>query len=260
MSIQRCHFPLAGGHRSRLISGKKSASAPARMVAPGNLGSGRSGQPAPAAANPRLQRRRRLRARDLGQVRQPLRDRSRVVVHHVVQARRAAADRRDRRGRRVGDLDERPDPGPAADHRHLPLPHHVHQEIRGARPVQAAVAQHDALRRRQRHGLVHVRDRRRSLHRRPDRPQVGRVCLGLQRTAGTLVRRGARIALRDDRAGARPRRGRQQVIGAPRPQLVGDRERLVGMAQAPHARQRGHLVHDHPRRRGPHRRDHRLAI
>src|SRR6266496_6504809 len=64
---------------------------------------------------------RRLRARDLGQVRQPLRDRRRVVVHHVVDARRAMADRRDRRRGGVGDLDERPDSGPAADHRQLPV-------------------------------------------------------------------------------------------------------------------------------------------
>ena len=82
----------------------------------------------------------------------------------------------------------------------------------------------------------------------------------LQRTAGRLVRPGARVALRDDPAGARPRRGRQQVVGAPGPELVGGGERLVGLAEAPHARQRGHLVHDHLRRGGQHRRDHRLAI
>src|SRR5215203_480282 len=36
---------------------------------------------------------RRLRARDLGQVRQPVRDRRRVAVHDVVDARRAMVDR-----------------------------------------------------------------------------------------------------------------------------------------------------------------------
>src|SRR5215472_1416183 len=61
------------------------------------------------------QAQRRLRARDLGQVRQPLRDQGRVVVHDVVETGRTMADRRDRRRRGVGDLDERPDPGPAAD-------------------------------------------------------------------------------------------------------------------------------------------------
>jgi hypothetical protein len=66
--------------------------------------------------------------------------------------------------------------------------------------------------------------------------------------------------LRDDPAGARLRRGRQQVVGTPGPQFVRAREHLVGVAEAPQVRQRGHLVHDHLRRRGPHRRDHRLAI
>ena len=98
------------------------------------------------------------------------------------------------------------------------------------------------------------------LHSRPDGPPVERIFLGLQRTAGTLVRPGARVALRDDPAGARPRRGRQQVVGAPGPELVRGGELLVGIAEVPHARQRGHLVHDHLRRGGPHRRDHRLAI
>src|SRR6266516_5550912 len=62
---------------------------------------------------------RRLRARDLGKVRQPLRDRGGVVVHDVVDAGLTAPDRRERRGRSVGDLDERPDPGPATDHWNL---------------------------------------------------------------------------------------------------------------------------------------------
>jgi hypothetical protein len=66
--------------------------------------------------------------------------------------------------------------------------------------------------------------------------------------------------LRDDPAGAHLRRGRQQVVGAPGPQVVGGGEPLVGLAEAAHARQRGHLVHDHLRPGGPHRRDHRLAI
>src|ERR1035438_5551546 len=89
---------------------------------------------------------RRLRAQYLRQVGQPLGDRRRVTVHHVVYARRAAADRGERRGRGVSDLDERPDPCPAADHRHLPLPHRLHQEVPGARPVEPAIAQHEAPR------------------------------------------------------------------------------------------------------------------
>jgi hypothetical protein len=44
------------------------------------------------------------------------------------------------------------------------------------------------------------------------------------------------------------------------PQFVGGGEPLVDLAQAPQVRQRGHLVHDHLRPSGPHRRDHRLAI
>ena len=47
--------------------------------------------------------------------------------------------------------------------------------------------------------------------------------------------------------GARSRRGRQQVVGAPGPQLVRGDELLVRIAEAPPARQRGHLVHDHLR-------------
>jgi hypothetical protein len=58
------------------------------------------------------------------------------------------------------------------------------------------------------------------------------------------------------------RRGRQQVVGAPGPQFDGGGAHLVGIADVPgpHVRQRGHLVHDHLRPGGPHRRDHRLAI
>jgi hypothetical protein len=66
--------------------------------------------------------------------------------------------------------------------------------------------------------------------------------------------------LRDDPPGARPRGGCQQVVGAPGPQFVGGGEHFVGLAEAPQARQRGHLVDDHLRCGGPHRRDHRLAI
>jgi hypothetical protein len=66
--------------------------------------------------------------------------------------------------------------------------------------------------------------------------------------------------LRDDPAGARPLGGGQQVIGAPGPQLVRDGEQLVGIAETSHAHQSGHLVHDHLRPGGTHRRDHRLAI
>jgi hypothetical protein len=66
--------------------------------------------------------------------------------------------------------------------------------------------------------------------------------------------------LRDDPPCARLGRGRQQVAGAPGPQLVRDRESLGGLAEAPDGRQRGHLVHDHLRPGGPHRRDHRHAI
>src|SRR5215203_5355173 len=49
--------------------------------------------PGEQPAEPGGQAQRRLRARDLGQVRQPLRDRRRVAVHDVVDARRAAVDR-----------------------------------------------------------------------------------------------------------------------------------------------------------------------
>src|SRR5262249_60655632 len=45
------------------------------------------------------QAQRRLGARDLGQVRQPVDDRSRVVVHDVVDAGRAVVDRGERRRR-----------------------------------------------------------------------------------------------------------------------------------------------------------------
>ena len=65
----------------------------------------------------------------------------------------------------IGDLDELPDPGAAADHRHLPLAQHIQQEIRGARAVEAAVTQHDALRRPGRHGLLHMPHGRKRLRR-----------------------------------------------------------------------------------------------
>src|ERR1019366_1818727 len=67
--------------------------------------------------------RRRLPAQSLRQVGQPLGDRRRVTVHHVVYARRAAADRGERRGRGVSDLDERPDPSPPPGHRPPPPSH-----------------------------------------------------------------------------------------------------------------------------------------
>jgi hypothetical protein len=52
----------------------------------------------------------------------------------------------------------------------------------------------------------------------------------------------------------------QQVVGALGAQLVGDRELGVEAAEIPQAGQRGHLVHDHVRLRGPDRRDHRLTV
>jgi hypothetical protein len=68
------------------------------------------------------------------------------------------------------------------------------------------------------------------------------------------------VALRDDPAGAHLGGGRQQVVGAPGPELVRGGEEFVGIAEAPHARQRGHLVHDHLRCGGPYRRDHRRPV
>src|SRR5579875_2799412 len=103
--------------------------------------------PGEQTSSPGRHPQRRLRAQDAGQVRQPLGDRRRVVIHDVVDPGRAAADCGDRCGRGIGDLNERPDPGPAADDRYLPLAYRLHQEVPGARPVEAAVAQHDPLRR-----------------------------------------------------------------------------------------------------------------
>jgi hypothetical protein len=145
-----------------------------------------------------------------------------------------------------------------ADHRHLVLPHHVQQKLRGARPVEATVAQHDSLRRLDRHGFLHVPHRRDRPRGRPNGPGVERIGFGLHRAAGTPVH--ALGALRDDPAGACPRRGRQQVVGAPGPELVRGGEHPVDVAQAPHVRQCGHLMNDHLRRGGSHRRDHPVAI
>ena len=60
---------------------------------------------------------RRRRAEALGEVRQPLGDGRRLVVDDVVDARRAALDRGDRRRGGVVDVDERPDAGAVADER-----------------------------------------------------------------------------------------------------------------------------------------------
>src|SRR5262245_28506898 len=203
---------------------------------------------------------RRLRARELCEEGQPLRDGRRVVVHDVVNARLALLHRSERRSRRVGDLDKRPDPGPVADHRHLTLAHHTQQNIRGARPVEAAVAQHESFGNPRRNILLDMLDRRLRAESRPDRLPVERIFLGLQRAAGRLIRPWASVALGNKSARARLLGGGQQVVGAAGAEVVGDGEQFVRITETPHARQRGHLVQDHLRRRGSHCRDHRLAI
>jgi hypothetical protein len=58
---------------------------------------------------------RLLGAQHLRQRRQPLGDRGRIVVDHVVDTASAVLDRRHRRLRCVGDMDERPHAAAIAD-------------------------------------------------------------------------------------------------------------------------------------------------
>ena len=93
---------------------------------------------------------RRRRAEALGEVRQPLRDRRRLVVDDVVDARLAALDRERRRRGRVVGVEERPDPGAVADERQLPRADELRVLVRHRRAgaVQAAVAEDEPLDRR----------------------------------------------------------------------------------------------------------------
>ena len=201
----------------------------------------------------------RLHAEAFRQVGQPLPDRGRVVVDDVVDAGRAAGDGRGGRGRGVGDLGEGPDARAPADDGHPPLPHDLEHGVRGARAVEHAVTQHQPLGRGAGHGLLDVPDRRHGLLGRRERVGVQRIGFGLDLAAGPGVV-PADEALRDEPAGACLPGGFQQVVGALGAQFVGDRELLVEVAEAAHAGQRGHLVHDDVRLRGLDRVEYALTV
>ena len=167
---------------------------------------------------------RRRRTDRGGQRRQPLPDRGGLVVDDVVDAGRAALDRRHGGRGRVVDVAERPDARRrrrrsgtcAARTSSTCTPPGAE---RGAGAVEAAVAQREALA-VPGHRLLQVPDRGQRRRRVGRRGRVERVVLGLDRTAGPRVRPAAE-ALRDQPAHpGRPGRGEQDV-GALGAQPVG---------------------------------------
>ena len=119
----------------------------------------------------------------------------------------------------------------------------------GARPVEAAVAQHDApeppVDRR-----LEVADRGQRLAHAARRVGVERVVLGLDRPAGARIG-PAREALRDEALDAGRARGREQVVGPLGAQPVGRARTPSRCCACRMSPQRRHLVDDRvgPRRR-----------
>jgi hypothetical protein len=91
----------------------------------------------------------RLRTEHLGQVREPLRRRRRLVVDDVVEPAPPALDRGERPARDVVDVDERPHSGAAPDDRERALSNRrdvlATLEQRRTRPVEPAVPERDPL-------------------------------------------------------------------------------------------------------------------
>jgi hypothetical protein len=174
-----------------------------------------------------------------------LRDRRRLVVDDVVDPA-AVLERGNRRGRGVVGVHERPDRTAVAGDRHPPLADEFDHRVARPWAVEHAVTQDDALERRGHHCLLHVADRVERAALRLRRVRVQRIVLGLDGASGALVR-PAGEALRHEPPDTGGARGRKQVVGAARPQLVGCRERAVEVAQVRRPGERGHLVDDRVR-------------
>ena len=130
----------------------------------------------------------------------------------------------------------------------------------GARAVEAAVAQDDAVEvRRPEHERLHLPHRvERRAHRR-DGVRVQPVVLRLGLRAGAR-RRPAGVGLHQQPPGAGGPRAGEQVLGALDAQAVGVGERAVEVAQVREPGERGELVDDGVGPRGGHRGDDRVAV
>src|SRR5204863_9082486 len=119
----------------------------------------------------------------------------RLVVDDVVDARRAALDRRDRGRGGVVHVYEGPGPLAAADHGQLPLADHLDLLAVAAErrrwPVEEAVAQDDPARRRERLALEVLDSGAHLAAGHADQRRVLRLRAGLERV-------GERDRLRDD--------------------------------------------------------------
>jgi hypothetical protein len=143
----------------------------------------------------------------------------------------------------VVDVDPRPEAGAGTDDGELALAQHLDHGIRGARSVEAAVAQRDALKRRRQHRVLQMANRRQRLRLLGRRVRIEQIVLGLHGPTLADVR-PVGVALRDDALYAR-RDGRgDEVVGPLRAQLVRGGEHPVEVLEVHRDRQRGHLMHD----------------
>src|SRR5438874_1748237 len=189
----------------------------------------------------------RLRSHRVRGIRKPCRRRRRVVVDDVVDASPPAFDRGEGRACSVLDVDERGHATAVADDRERTLADRLDALAvfgeRRARPVEAAVAQDDAVEfLRRDDALLEIADRRDRLLRVACR---GRVESGVFVLNGrALARQGpARIALSNELPRPDPQRGGEQVVRSLRAKPVRLRERLVELPEAPaDAAERGRLV------------------
>ena len=216
------------------------------------------------AADPARDVPRCRRAGRGGERGEPDADRRGLVVGDVVDAGRAALDRRHGRRGGVVDVDERPDAGAVADDREAALADQLELLAVGAEAgagaVEAAVAERDPLDPLgSRDELLAALDRvQRRAHRRHG-VGVERVGLGLDRAAAADGG-PAGERLRHDPAGARRERRGEQVLGALGPQPVRGRERAVEVARELEVAERGELVDDDVRPRLGDGREHRVAV
>jgi hypothetical protein len=196
---------------------------------------------------------RLLGAELVSQCRQPLRDGSGIIVDHVEDTATAVLDRRRRRLRRIGDVDEGPHPGTVPDERELAPADQLElllpRRHRRARPVEGAIAQDDPLRPiRREDRLFDVTDGGLRLPHLARGRQVQRVLFGLHRAAGAHVRGIAAHPLCHEPSHSDSVCGREQVVGPLRPQAVRQREIAIEMTHVDRT-DRGQLMNDHIRPR-----------
>ena len=197
---------------------------------------------------PRGNASRRRRTSRVGQKWQPLAHRRGLVIGDVIDPRGAALECRHRSGRRVSDVDERPDPGAVANDRELPSSNRVEERAAAAKrcswTVEPSIAQSD------RFDTFCGLKCRFQVANRIQRPAKCRRGLGIQwivlrldGSAGPLVGPAGK-ALRDDSPHAGRPRGREKIVSALGSQPIRQGKLPVEPAKVQVRGDRRQLVHN----------------